>query len=858
MEVLKPIVDLPLEEITNGKTPDSSANKVDVVLSENTQIIPDDQFGSCLLLAGKDAQLSYELPDVTSGKVSFSFWYKGSQTNQVLASFDDATGKAIFQIITNEKGLVGLEAEGEKTVSEANINNGQWNFLAVVVTKEELSLYVNSVLSGNLKTAIATSAIKKFQLNGACSLAHSKAYDGAISQKAILDEQKTGATAGHIFKTTYPLDFEFIDDEVKNAFYIVNLDQGQDQTVQWQAQNTSTQQIIFTALEEASAQSFHFEIRFRPQTFKDNNISVSRLDDDWIASDATLNSNNTVSVFLSYTGKNGYTLAPDAIIDFGLSYRSAFGQLGGRGTHTLITYQNLHYPDNKAFINGSRVKQVDIVNQRGKKNIPLHIGFIGSNTILNDADPGSLQGTKNNLRFRLINAMNDSPLTFNSTKNTPDPAKQTRLTLSFDSMEERRLASDNELQGIKVRTAGNWATVTQKNQGKMPIFIIDAFTVDALPAATALDILIENIITSQPSGNTSLYINYQNMPGYWDGEIILEVEKTPIIHRNLGNGKHVGIGVEPSQEYQLKVGGNVRIEPDNDDEKAISVGSKDNNTVFELKKHGSLNIGDQLIVNRGGVKGLTSSFPVQIQGDQLGNQIFLGNHENTIQGWLFAGRGGEADTPESIQNDLVFSFKDKQDQWNEALKLHPEIRPRDKSGFIMPVGTILPFAAHRCPEGFLYCNGAEISEEQYPELFEVLGDTWTWLQDDKENWYQGRLENGNVRLPDLRGYFLRGANDWANGRDEYHERQTGHYQWWSPGPHEHETDTTGEHFHNYNDPNIGGWKGMAHDGSGTAAEYPDPNKGVTTNSGSHKHKVLSNGGKETRPINASVYYIIKC
>ena len=42
----------------------------------------------------------------------------------------------------------------------------------------------------------------------------------------------------------------------------------------------------------------------------------------------------------------------------------------------------------------------------------------------------------------------------------------------------------------------------------------------------------------------------------------------------------------------------------------------------------------------------------------------------------------------------------------------------------IPTGTVLPFAGITAPEGFLLCNGQEVSRFTYAKLYEVIGDTY--------------------------------------------------------------------------------------------------------------------------------------
>lgn len=48
----------------------------------------------------------------------------------------------------------------------------------------------------------------------------------------------------------------------------------------------------------------------------------------------------------------------------------------------------------------------------------------------------------------------------------------------------------------------------------------------------------------------------------------------------------------------------------------------------------------------------------------------------------------------------------------------------DQTGFVMPVGTILPYAALTSPDGFILCNGASVNRTTYSDLFAVIGTSF--------------------------------------------------------------------------------------------------------------------------------------
>lgn len=64
----------------------------------------------------------------------------------------------------------------------------------------------------------------------------------------------------------------------------------------------------------------------------------------------------------------------------------------------------------------------------------------------------------------------------------------------------------------------------------------------------------------------------------------------------------------------------------------------------------------------------------------------------------------------------------------------------------MPIGCIFCYPSPICPEGFLPCDGRELSKKVYSELYALIGDTW------------GEPPS-TFFLPDLRGQFVRGWDD---------------------------------------------------------------------------------------------------
>ena len=60
-------------------------------------------------------------------------------------------------------------------------------------------------------------------------------------------------------------------------------------------------------------------------------------------------------------------------------------------------------------------------------------------------------------------------------------------------------------------------------------------------------------------------------------------------------------------------------------------------------------------------------------------------------------------------------------------------------------GQLIEFAGVSIPQGFLECNGSEVSRTQYSDLYAAIGNTY------------GSASSGKFRLPDLRGAAVTGA-----------------------------------------------------------------------------------------------------
>ena len=176
---------------------------------------------------------------------------------------------------------------------------------------------------------------------------------------------------------------------------------------------------------------------------------------------------------------------------------------------------------------------------------------------------------------------------------------------------------------------------------------------------------------------------------------------------------------------------------------------------------------------------------------------------------------------------------------------------------LMPPGTIVGYGGETPPDGWLLCDGSEVSRSKYPELFAAIGT----LHGEGDG-------QTTFNLPDYRGRFLRGV-DGGVGRDPDANSRTasnlggnsgdavGSVQGSATGrPNTpFTTDTTGEHFHQT--PTLDGLSGSYEVAAGRYGyDYGDQSP-PTTSDGNHSHTITSGGDNETRPINSYVNFMIK-
>lgn len=224
---------------------------------------------------------------------------------------------------------------------------------------------------------------------------------------------------------------------------------------------------------------------------------------------------------------------------------------------------------------------------------------------------------------------------------------------------------------------------------------------------------------------------------------------------------------------------------------------------------------------------------------------------------------------EALQQNIT-QLQQQQQQWMNTSRLIQENAIRQISQ--MPVGSVVAFAgsASQIPADWLLCAGQALHKADYPELYAVLGIT------HGAGYNAQSLPTGDFNVPDYRGLFLRGV-DLGRGLDPGRDKRQaaaiggaagdtiGSIQASSTALPQNPwvLSLAGEHDHRneaYNNLVYANGREVAPVQNTINKLWGDApnlsNSRPMRPAGEHTHAV-SGGDAETRPINVSVYWIIK-
>ncbi|MFZ6743352.1 hypothetical protein ACO0LC_09015 [Undibacterium sp. JH2W] len=340
------------------------------------------------------------------------------------------------------------------------------------------------------------------------------------------------------FRKSYPIDFTLFDDD-DQAVMVISEDTD-DWGLHLTITNTSSQDInMIAGSGEVSASNYHFALQFRPGTLSRRTLellssaAVSKVVStaDWkLAQLANQTGTNApVKLYFLYTGSKN-TLSVGETRSIKLAGLSAAPGSGARGTQVELIPHQLQSPDSTA-ITGSRTQYMHVTNHSGRKNIPLHMSIIEGNRVQNGVESATIT-----LRLTNIYKAKDVSTSTIVFRKGDDNYPATKLVLSCDTGVD---AWDlGAIMGVGVPDGVERVPPPKTGETASWEF---KFTKDyALEYKKSIDLMITINVSAEP-GNANLYLHYDNIPGYWDGQFVCNIEKGPLLIKD-GN---VGIGGPP-------------------------------------------------------------------------------------------------------------------------------------------------------------------------------------------------------------------------------------------------------------------------------------------------------------------------
>ena len=560
------------------------------------QVVSDEHFGSCFIFDGRQDYIeipnSEDINFATNQDFTVASWikiakeqpFKTNGDNDIIEKWNGSGGYPyVIRYIPDNQTICAARYDGSNSpyvTTTTKLNSEQFYHIAFVKEGSKLRLYLdgheeNSTDDTTQSQTQNDSPLYLARRGGsneayanyfAGTIAHLRIYKKALSPEEIKQDINDNLTAIAAFNLAYPLDFDLYEGDNKESIIFIENDTKGEELV-FEIQNDTEQGITLPAKSGAVTQNnYHFELRFRPDTLSPKSLQQLALktQSNWSMSSPVTQADGIVSLYFLTTNT---TLSANEVVTLTLPNVSASAAGGARTTRVEFLCPEFTY-QGETLTHYYREKKLSVIDHRGKKNIPLHVSFVGSNRILNDGT------TTNKLTLRIVNVLKDKSIPL-----IPDSKgdNASKFIISFDVQEANQnkdwaLGTTSQVAGISIKYKGK-EIINSGQQGESPEWVILFNDQTAIEPSQDIQVELSGIVSSLAAGQTNLYIRYENIPGYWDGTFICTIEKTPILYKD---GK-VGIGIIPNsqQSEQLTVQGNTAITGNLTVFPRIGIGSSD-------------------------------------------------------------------------------------------------------------------------------------------------------------------------------------------------------------------------------------------------------------------------------------------
>jgi hypothetical protein len=560
-------------------------------LKGNVAIVADDAFGACANFDG-DSKSYIAVPSAQSlkitGDVTVEAWVyiTKATTGWVRVIGKGTVDSRSYGLWYSQTEWLFQRGHGTSfhncaavfTLPTTSLNT--WYHLAGVVEGKKSYLYVHD-LQGKLIThrekdgapsgalidndAHVTIGHDSSHRPHAGKIAHARIYKGSLSLAEIERDIGSDRLSLVPFRKSHPIDFRLNDDDDQPVLYIV--DDSADAKValvKLELTNTSPQAINIPPLTSGTSRDHHhFALRFHPGTLSAS--TIKKLTELTIANQATVlkeaadwelaclvGATGPVTLYLSYKGAKK-PLKPQEQLTLTLHGVSADAGSGSRGTQVELLPHQLTYVGDDAPITGNRMRYIHITNHRGQKNIPLHVWLVDGNTVLNNGV------SETTLKLRISNGSGDRDITLNERSSK----EASKFVISFDVGDAEKggwaLTDRTSADSVTVEPGDSDLKLEPIDRGQGPSGTTKEWVLTfpqkkvlakrGSGSSEHIEITLGKIKTALSSGHANLYVRYEGIPGYQDGQFILTVEKSPLAFCK----DRIGIGTaDPQGKLHIK------------------------------------------------------------------------------------------------------------------------------------------------------------------------------------------------------------------------------------------------------------------------------------------------------------------
>ncbi|MCP4711419.1 MAG: LamG domain-containing protein, partial [Planctomycetes bacterium] len=243
-------------------------------------IVPDDMFGSCIHFDGATNFIELDSPVVVEGnQATWALWVR-PKADGVICHNQQIEIKRVensFVCSVHQNGAWKSIASADTCPPE------RWYHIALVWdgVKSILRLFINGDLDNDIPVDAAdlSTAAEANLIIGAGfdktnfftgQIGHFRVYQQVMIQNLIRKFMAQDQNALSAFKVEYPIEFNLLDDEERNIFYIS--ESTQVNVFQLELENTSVWNLMVGAVDNKipSKENYHFELKFKPKTFQEH------------------------------------------------------------------------------------------------------------------------------------------------------------------------------------------------------------------------------------------------------------------------------------------------------------------------------------------------------------------------------------------------------------------------------------------------------------------------------------------------------------------------------------------------------------------------------------------------------------